>query len=214
MQTKHKLIASVSATGTILIIILVILWHYSTIKPVPAGIEQAFNPSGDFTLTEYSGNIFHLRDHRGEVVLLFFGYTACPDVCPTTLAKLAKARTLLDAAAGQKVITVFVSVDPQHDTPVRLKEYVAYFDSNAVGLSGTKPQIDKVVSAYKAFYEKVRAKTALGYIINHTTIVYLIDKQGKVRHLFHQDDSPEMIAKVIDAVAFPKALHGTIKQVK
>lgn len=214
MQTKQKLIVSVSATGIILIIILIVLWHYSTIKPVPAGIEQAFNPNGEFTLTGDSGNIFDLRDHRGEVVLLFFGYTACPDVCPTTLAKLAKARTLLDAAARQKVITAFVTVDPQHDTPVRLKEYVAYFDTNTIGLTGTKPQIDKVIRAYKAFYEKVPAKSALGYIINHTTIVYLIDKQGKVRYLFHQDDSPEMIAKVIDAVASPKALHGTIKQVK
>lgn len=210
MQTKQKLIVSVLATVTILIIVLVISWHHSIRKPISVGIEQVLNPGGDFTLIDDSGHIFHLRDRRGRVVLLFFGYTACPDICPRTLSKLAKARALLDAAASQKVIIVFVTVDPQRDTPLRLKEYVAYFDINAVGLTGTKPQIDKVVSAYNAFYEKVPAKSALGYSINHTSIVYLIDKQGKVRHLLHQDDSPETMARVIDAVAFSKALDGAI----
>ena len=173
-----------------------IYWAYSTIKPVPTGLEQAFNPSGDFTLMEDNGKIFHLKDHRGKVVLLFFGYTSCPGVCPLTLAKLAKARTLL-GVANQKVMTVFVTVDPQHDTSSRLKEYLGYFDINAVGLTGTKSQIDKVVHAYNASYEKVPTKSTLGYIINHTSIVYLIDKQGKVRYLFHRDDSPGKMAQVI-----------------
>jgi protein SCO1/2 len=198
VRTNQKLILSVLATGTILLIILGIYWTNSTIKPVPTGLEKAFNPTGDFTLTEDSGKIFHLRDHRGKVILLFFGYTSCPDICPLTLAKLARARTLL-GAAGQKVTTVFVTVDPQRDTSARLKEYLGYFDINAIGLTGTKTQIDEVVHAYNAFYEKVPIKSALGYIINHTTIVYLIDKQGKVRYLFHQDDSPEKMAKAIRA---------------
>jgi len=171
-------------------------WAYSTIEPVPTGLEQAFNPTGDFTLTEDNGKIFHLRDHRGKVVLLFFGYTSCPGVCPLTLSKLARARTLL-GAASQEVMTVFVTVDPQHDTSARQREYLGYFDINAVGLTGTKTQIDKVVHAYNASYEQVPTKSALGYIINHTSIVYLIDKQGKVRYLFHQDDSPEKMANII-----------------
>jgi cytochrome oxidase Cu insertion factor (SCO1/SenC/PrrC family) len=196
VRIKQKLILSVLATGTILLIILGLYWAYSPIKPVSTGLEQAFNPSGDFTLTEDNGKIFHLRDHRGEVVLLFFGYTSCPGVCPMALAKMARARTLL-GAAGQKVTTVFVTVDPQRDTSARLKEYLGYFDINAMGLTGTKTQIDKVVHAYNADYEKVPTKSALGYIINHSSIVYLIGKEGKVRYLFHQDDSPEKIAKVI-----------------
>jgi len=196
MQTKQKLILSALFTGTILLIILAIYWAYSTIKPAPTGIEQALNPSGDFTLTADNGKIFHLRDHRGKVVILFFGYTSCPGICPLTLAKLAMARTLL-GAASQKIMTVFITIDPQHDTPVRLKKYLGCFDINAVGLTGTKTQIDKVVHAYNAYYQKVPSKSPLGYIINHTSIVYLIDKQGKVRYLFHQDDSPENMAKVI-----------------
>lgn len=196
MQTKQKLILSVLATGTISLIILGLYLAYSPIKPVPTGLEQALNPSGDFTLTEDSGKIFHLRDYRGKVVLLFFGYTSCPGICPLTLSKLARARTLL-GVASQNMMTVFVTVDPQRDTSSMLKEYLGYFDINAMGLTGTKTQIDKVVHAYNAYYEKVPTKSALGYIINHTSIVYLIDKQGKVRYLFHQDDSPEKMAKVI-----------------
>ncbi len=201
MRTKQKLILSVLSAGTTLLILFGIYWAYSTIiKPVPTGIEQAFNPSGDFTLMDDSGKVFHLRDNRGKVVLLFFGYTSCPGNCPWTVAKLARARTLL-GAASQRVMTVFVTVDPQHDTSARLKEYLTCFDMNAVGLTGTKTQIDKVVHAYNAYYEKIPTKSALGYIINHTNIVYLIDKQGKVRYLFHQDDDPEKMAKVIRETA-------------
>jgi len=184
------------AIGIILLIISGIYWDYSTTKPNPIGIEQALNPSRDFILTEDSGKIFHLSDHRGKVVLLFFGYISCPEVCPLTLTKLARARTLL-GSASQDLMTVFVTVDPQRDTSARLNKYLGFFDSKAVGLTGTKRQIDKVVRAYRAYYEKVPAKSAPGYIINHTSIVYLIDKQGSVRYLFHQDDSPEIIAKVI-----------------
>ncbi len=196
MRTKQTLILSILSTAIVLLIILGIYWAYSSLKPVPPGIESSFNPGGDFTLSEDNGKIFHLRDQRGKVVLLFFGYTSCPDVCPLTLAKLARSRTLL-GPASKKVLTVFVTVDPQRDTSARLKEYLGYFDVNAVGLTGTKAQIDTVVHSYNASYEKVPTKSALGYIINHTNIVYLIDRQGKVRYLFHQDDSPEKIAEVI-----------------
>jgi len=196
MRTKQKLTLYVLATGTTLLIILGLYWFDTTIKPVPTGLEQAFNPSGDFTLTEDNGRIFHLRDHRGKVVLLFFGYTSCPGICPLTLSKLARARTLLDAAS-QKVMTVFITVDPQRDTSAKLKEYLGYFEINTVGLTGTKTQIDKVVHAYNASYQKIPTKSALGYIINHTNIVYLIDEQGKVRFLFHQDDSPEKMFETI-----------------
>jgi protein SCO1/2 len=196
VRTKEIIILSLAVTGIALVIILGIYLAYSTIKPGPTGIEASFNPSADFTLMEDNGKIFHLRDHRGEVVLLFFGYTSCPDVCPLTLAKLGRVRTLL-GPAGKKVLTVFVTVDPQRDTSARLKEYLGYFDAHAVGLTGTKEQIDEVVRAYKASYQRVPTDSALGYIINHTNIVYLIDRQGKVRYLFHQDDSPKKMAEVI-----------------
>jgi protein SCO1/2 len=196
VRTKQMIIFSTSVTAMILLIALGFYWAYNTLKPGPTGIESVFNPGGDFTLAQDNGKILHLRDYRGKVVLLFFGYTSCPDVCPLTLARLAQMRKLL-GPTEKKVVTVFVTVDPQRDTPARLREYLGYFDKNAVGLTGTKEQIDKVVNAYKASYQKVPTNSELGYIINHTNIVYLIDSEGKVRHLFHQDDSPREMADVI-----------------
>jgi protein SCO1/2 len=117
-----------------------------------------------------------------------------------TLARLSKVRSLL-GAKNQKVMTVFVTVDPQRDTAARLKEYLGYFDNRAIGLTGTKTEIDKVVNAYKASYERIRNDSSLGYTINHTSIIYLIDGQGKVRYLFHQDDRPEKMVSIIKSIS-------------
>lgn len=165
-------------------------------KFIPTGTEQAINPSGDFSLTEDNSRIFHLRDLRGEVVLLFFGYTSCPDACPGTLAKIHRALTLLGPEKNQ-VRTVFISVDPERDTPDRLREYLDYFGVNAVGLTGTKAEIDTVVQAYHAYYLKIPGQSADWYTVNHTTTVYLHDKQGRVRHLLKFEDTPEQVAATI-----------------
>ena len=111
-------------------------------EPDPA---QLFNPSGNFTLTGTSGEPFQLQDLRGNIVLLFFGYTSCPDACPSTLAKLQRAFNLLSKEEVEQVRTVFISVDPERDNPKLLKEYVEYFGVNAIGLTGTKAEIDNVV---------------------------------------------------------------------
>ena len=168
-------------------------------KPVDksAGLDQALNPGQDFTLHDQDGQIFHLKDHRGQAVLLFFGYTSCPDVCPTTLSKLARVYKLL-GPLRQKVLTVFVTVDPARDTPQKLKEYLQYFNINALGLTGTKEEIDAVVDSYKATYEKVVTNSsALGYMFDHTDYLYLIDTEGKTEHLFHPEDKASDIAPII-----------------
>lgn len=155
------------------------------------------NPQRDFTLHDQDGKIFHLKNHRGQIVLLFFGYTTCPDICPTTLSKLARVYSLL-GAMRQKVLTVFVTIDPQRDTPQKLKEYLQYFNINAVGLTGTKQEIGTVVDAYKATYEKVETNSsALGYMFDHTDYLYLIDTQGKTSYLFHPEDKAQDMARVI-----------------
>jgi protein SCO1/2 len=162
------------------------------------GAEYAeLNPAGDFTLTDQDGRAFRLKDHRGQILLLFFGYLTCPDVCPATLSKLARVYSLLGAARRPKVLTVFISVDGERDTPGKLKEYLEYFNINAIGLTGTKAQVDQVVHAYKAFYEKVETGTAVGYLINHSDYLYLIDARGKTSHLFHPEDKAEDMAGVI-----------------
>lgn len=164
---------------------------------------SVLNPQKDFTLKDQDGNIFRMKDHRGQVLILFLGYTQCPDVCPTTFSKLAKVYSLLGLASRQKILTVLVSVDPERDTPEKLKEYIGYFNINAVGLTGTKEEIDAVVDAYKASYQKVGEGSAVGYLVDHSDYLYLIDTEGTVRYLFHQDDKPEKMAKVIKRIYKP-----------
>lgn len=166
-------------------------------KITPAAPEQQYNPSGNFTLTGTTGKPFHLQDLHGKIVLLFFGYTSCPDACPTTLAKLQRAFNLLTQEQAEQVRTVFVSVDPKRDSPKLLQEYVDYFGVNAIGLTGTKAEIDNVVKAYQAHYMEIPGETAHWYSINHTTTVFLHDKQGKVRYLFLYEGTPEQLAEAI-----------------
>ena len=161
-------------------------------------MDVALNPQRDFILHDQDGNIFRLKDHRGQVILLFFGYTSCPDVCPTTLSKVARLYSLVGPGARQKILTVFITIDPQRDTAQKLKEYLQYFNINAVGLTGTKQEIDAVVDSYKATYEKVVTNSsALGYMFDHTDFLYLIDEQGKTTHLFHPDDRAPDMAQII-----------------
>jgi len=156
------------------------------------------NSQRDFALHDQDGNVFHLKDHRGQIVLLFFGYTSCPDVCPTALSKLARVYALLGPGMRQKVLTVFITIDPQRDTAAKLKGYLQYFNINAIGLTGTKQEIDAVVDSYKAVYEKVVTNSsALGYMFDHTDSLYLIDTQGKTSRLFHPEVKASDIAQII-----------------
>ncbi len=155
------------------------------------------NSQKDFSLTDQDGHLFYLKDHRGQVVLLFFGYLSCPDVCPTMLSKLVRVYTLLGPEWKQKVLTAFISIDPNRDTSQKLKEYLEYFRINAVGLTGTKQEVDKVVEAYKASYEKVETVDVSGYLFNHSDYLYFIDGEGQVRYLFHPEDNAQKIVEAI-----------------
>ena len=178
---------------------LVIVGSYFTDPPkiVTTKPEKLYNPSRNFTLNETNDKSFHLKDLRGKIVLLFFGYTSCPDACPSTLAKLQRSFNLLTSEQIEQVRTVFISVDPDRDNPRLLKDYVDYFGVNAIGLTGSKTEIDKVVEAYQAHYLKIPGDTGNWYSINHTTTVFLHDKQGKVRYLFLYEDTPEQLAEAI-----------------
>lgn len=158
---------------------------------------QRYELGGDFTLTDQNGQPFQLSRLRGKTVLLFFGYTLCPDACPTTLSKLARVYSLLGPAAKDEVVTVFVSVDHGRDKPEKMKEYLEYFDINAVGLSGSKEQIDRIVAQYGARYEFTDSGSAAGYLVNHSTDLYLIDPRGDVRHVFQHKDPPDLLVPVI-----------------
>lgn len=150
----------------------------------------------NFTLTDQDGRPFRLSGLRGRVVLLFFGYTSCPDACPTTLSKLARVYKLL-GPHRERVVTLFISVDPGRDTPRVLKDYLKYFRVNAVGLTGTKEEIDRVVGLYGARYEIEKSDSATGYHINHSTDLYLIDQKGQVAARFKYEGGTKEIADAV-----------------
>ena len=158
-------------------------------------VGAANQAAADFKLTDQDGRPFRLSQLRGKFVLLFFGYTSCPDACPTTLSKLSRVYKTLGDTEGERVVTLFVSVDPGRDTPTALKKYLAYFRINAVGLTGTKAEIDEVVRRYGARYEIEQSDSAAGYHINHSTDLYLLDRKGEVAHRFSYSDSAQVIAE-------------------
>jgi protein SCO1 len=134
----------------------------------------------ELQLPDADGRPRSLKDFRGKAVVLFFGYTQCPDVCPTTLSEIAEAKRLL-GADGARVQGVFVTLDPERDTPQVLKSYVANFDPSFVALRGTPEQTAAVAKDFKIFYRKVEGKTPGSYTLDHSAASYVYDPQGRLR---------------------------------
>ncbi|MCQ3935932.1 MAG: SCO family protein [Chloroflexi bacterium] len=141
---------------------------------------EPFPPAPEIALAKADGGIFRLSEQRGRIVLLFFGYTSCPDVCPTTLAEM---KQVMDALRGdsQYVQVVFVSVDPERDTPEKIQAYANHFHPSFIGLSGAEAELEPVWQAYSIFREVVQSDSAMGVIVNHTARTYLVDSQGNLR---------------------------------
>lgn len=151
---------------------------------------------GDFTLQGPRGPVA-LADYRGRVVLIYFGYTYCPDVCPTSLALIAQALSGLQASERQRVQALFISVDPQRDSAARLQEYAPFFHPALVGLSGTPREIAGVAAQYGASYQ-LQAPNAQGqYTVDHSSATYLIDPQGKLALTLPHAASPEQLIAAI-----------------
>jgi protein SCO1/2 len=151
-------------------------------------------PAYDFTLTDQDGRPYRLADQRGHEVILFFGYTHCPDVCPATLAQLARVYKGLTPEQRQRVQVAFVTVDPQRDPPAVMKRYVDLFDPAFVGLTGSEAQLDPVFGAYHVWHQRLPGTNASGYLMAHTGSVYLIDPAGELRVLHNWTDPAPAIA--------------------
>jgi protein SCO1/2 len=158
---------------------------------------EPYPVASEFELTRADGSQFRLSELRGKVVLLFFGYTSCPDVCPTTMAELRQALEKVGAKSDQ-VQVVFVTVDPQRDTPERVQEYVNHFNPDFIGLSGSEAELAKVWNDYGIFREIVEGASAAGYLVNHTARVTMIDQQGNLRVSFPFDTPVENIVHDVE----------------
>lgn len=134
----------------------------------------------DLDLPDTEGKRRHISEFKGKLTVVFFGFTQCPDVCPTTMLELAQVRQAL-GADGAKVQGIFVSIDPERDTPEVLKAYVQNFSPDFIALRGSPEETKAMAKRFKVFYAKVPGKTEGGYTLDHTAGSYIFDAQGKVR---------------------------------
>ncbi len=148
------------------------------------------------SLTDHTGKARSLSDFKGKVVALFFGYTHCPDVCPTTLNDMKQSKKLLGANASELQV-LFVTLDPERDTQPLLAQFVPAFDPSFIGLYGTKEQTAAVLKDFKIFAAKVENKGRSGYTIDHSAGVYVFDKTGKIRLYVDYGTKPDLIASDI-----------------
>lgn len=143
-------------------------------------VMQSPQPAPDFTLQAAGGRTVSLHDFRGKYVLLYFGYTFCPDVCPASLGNLAAALRRMGKKADE-VQVIMISVDPGRDSPEKVAEYVAHFHPSFIGLSGDEQEIARVAALYGVFYEKQEVASSAGYLVNHTATIMAIDRQGRLK---------------------------------
>jgi protein SCO1/2 len=172
------------------------LWHlgdlraHNGVQSVPTG--ETVTLGGPFALTDQNGVIRTEKDYRGKYTLVFFGYTYCPDVCPTTLAVMSAALDKLGAQAD-KIVPLFITVDPKRDTPEKLKSYLASFP-RFVGLTGTSGDIAAVAKEYRVYYREHAAENGGEYTVDHSGVVYLMDPGGAFIANYSLETSPEAMA--------------------
>ncbi len=146
-------------------------------------VIQSNQPVTNFTLTSSDGEPVSLIDFRGKVVMLYFGYTFCPDVCPATMIELSDAMETL-GEQSEDVQVVMITLDPERDTPEVMRNYVAHFNESFMGLTGTPEELIAVTAPMGIFYERHEGSSASGYLIDHTATVAVLDKEGKLRLVY------------------------------
>ena len=192
---SERLLASIAAFLLAAVVGLALFWQPDLPEsPLPrAGLPAG----GDFTVQTADGPLA-LHALRGKLVLLYFGYTFCPDICPTSLAATAEGLRRLSADELARVAVIFVSVDPERDTPARLKDYVAFFHPAIVGVTGTPAEIADVARRYGVSYAIQKAATAGGgYVVDHSADTYLVGPDGRLAGRIAHATPPEQVAAAI-----------------
>jgi protein SCO1/2 len=159
--------------------------------------KAAMALGGDFTLESASGPV-SLKNYRGKLVLVYFGYTFCPDICPTSLASTAEGLKQLKPEEAARVAMIFISVDPERDTPPRLKEYAEFFHPSLVGVTGTPENLAEIAKRYGVFYAKQKVETAGGgYVVDHSADTYVVGPDGQlVGKIAHATPPDQVVAKI------------------
>ncbi|MCK5918423.1 MAG: SCO family protein [Cocleimonas sp.] len=198
MTIKKLLPISMIVLLAILLLWALLFWNPADDKAVNhQQLDLVAAPAGgDFTI-ETKDKDLSLKDLRGKVVALYFGYTLCPDICPTSLAILTQSLNQMSEDELSGLQSVFISVDPDRDNLTRLDQYTKYFHKNIIGGTAEKEVIDHITKLYGAAYQKVDSNSAAGYLVDHSSYTYIIDKKGKLRHALAHGTLPD---KVLEAV--------------
>ena len=177
----------------------------------------ALSSSNDFELDSIKGKV-SLSDFKDKVVILYFGYTSCPDICPTSLSRISLAYKSLNKQQQDQIQPLLISLDPERDTKEKLEQYAKYFIPNMIGLTGTTEQIAKIAAHYKVSYRKTEVESGLGYVIDHASIYFVIGKDGKLySHLLHDvtpDEIAELLQEAVGTVATNTVKENTNLQYK
>ncbi|TAM48070.1 MAG: SCO family protein [Gammaproteobacteria bacterium] len=171
---------------------VVIGWRMAVRAPA----SPALPPGGDFTLVSADGPVA-LAQLRGNVVLLYFGYASCPDVCPTSLALTAQALVRLTPAELARVRVLFISVDPERDTPAKLRQYAAHFHANVIGVTGEPAVLAGIAARYGAAYRKQAVDSAQGYVVDHSSFTAVVAPDGRLVAQLAHGAQPEEIVQTV-----------------
>jgi len=168
--------------------------HEATVKPEVPPANKTIG--GPFTLVDQDNKTVTDTNFRGKYLLVYFGYTYCPDLCPTGLQSIAHALDTLGAEAG-KVQTLYITVDPARDTPAKLKEYVASFRPDMIGLTGTAEQIASVAKEYQVYYVKGEQVDDHDYVMDHSSLIYLMGPESKFIAAFPENVDPNLLVNAL-----------------
>ena len=197
---SERILATIAGLLALVVLGVAFFWQPELPeRPIPKAVIAA---GGDFTLQSAAGPV-SLKDYRGKLVLVYFGYTYCPDICPTSLAATAEGLKQLTPEELARVAMIFVSVDPKRDTPERLKEYAEFFHPGIVGVTGTAEAIAEIAKRYGVFYAEQKVDTAGGgYVVDHSSDTFVIapDGQlvGKIAHATPPDQVVVAISKYLN----------------
>lgn len=186
---RIMLIALAFATGLMSVFAVIVIVSGRTSAPV---IPTASAVGGAFNLTDHTGKPISDADLKGKPYLVFFGFTHCPDICPSTLFDVSEVFRAL-GREGDKARALFVTVDPERDTVPVLKDYLSNFDPRLIGVTGSPEDVDKMLKAYRVYYKKVPTEGG-NYTMDHTALVYLMDKEGRFVAPFNLKRRPEEAA--------------------
>lgn len=184
----------------VLVIVAVIVWmQFLNKEKAPTAAENSRALiGGEFSLTNHKGEPVTDKDFLGKYMIVYFGYTFCPDVCPMDLQIMADAMRFLPSEELEQVNPVFVTIDPERDTVDVMAEYVSYFHDDMIGLTGTNEQVDAIKKAYRVYAAK--ADDSPDYLVDHTSYTYFMDKEGALLKHFNHGEDPEAMANTISSL--------------